>query len=53
MKYLVIGDVHADYLPFKRAVNYATENELHLICVGDLIDNGEDGARCVSEMLKL
>ena len=53
MKYLVIGDVHADYLPFKRAVNYATENELHLICVGDLIDNGEDGAICVSEMLKL
>lgn len=53
MKYLVIGDVHADYGPFGKAVDYATQNDLHLICVGDLIDNGEDGAVCVSEMLKL
>ena len=53
MKYLVIGDVHADYSPLKKAIEYATQNNLHLICVGDLIDNGEDGAVCVSEMLKL
>lgn len=53
MKYLVIGDVHADFSPFEKAIDYATKNDLHLLCVGDLIDNGEDGAICVSEMLKL
>ncbi len=44
MNYLIIGDVHADYQPFERAIDYATEHKLHLICVGDLIDNGNDGA---------
>lgn len=52
-KYLIIGDVHADFQPFERAINYATEHDLHLICVGDLIDNGNDGARCVEAMLEL
>tara|TARA_R110001592_G_scaffold1805_14_gene10898 strand:+ start:9563 stop:10303 length:741 start_codon:yes stop_codon:yes gene_type:complete len=53
MSYLVIGDVHADYQPFKKAIEYATEHNLHLICVGDLIDNGTDGAKCVEAMLEL
>ena len=53
MSYLVIGDVHADYRPFKKAIDYATEHKLHLICVGDLIDNGNDGAKCVESMLEL
>ena len=52
-KYLVIGDVHADYGPFKRAIDYATENNLHLISVGDIVDGGPDGAICVEAMLKL
>lgn len=52
-KYLIIGDVHADFQPFERAINYATEHNLHLICVGDLIDNGEDGAKCVAVMLEM
>jgi protein phosphatase len=53
MAYLVIGDVHADYGPFSRTIDYAKEHDLHLICVGDLIDNGNDGAKCVDTMLKL
>ena len=53
MSYLIIGDVHADYQPFKKAIEYATEHKLHLICVGDLIDNGVDGAICVEAMLEL
>ena len=52
-KYLIIGDVHADFQPFEKAINYATEQNLHLICVGDLIDNGNDGAKCVGAMLEL
>ena len=52
-KYLIIGDVHADYQPFERAINYATEHNLHLICVGDLIDNGTEGAKCVKVMLEM
>lgn len=52
-KYLIIGDVHADYLPFKKAIDYATEHNLHLISVGDIVDGGPDGAICVEAMLKL
>lgn len=52
-KYLIIGDVHADYQPFERAINYATEHKLHLISVGDIVDGGSDGAICVEAMLKL
>ena len=43
MKYLIIGDVHADFVPFQRAAKFAMENDLHLVSVGDLIDNGTDG----------
>jgi hypothetical protein len=53
MSYLIIGDVHADYGPFKKAIDYATQHKLHLVCVGDLIDNGIDGAKCVEAMLEL
>jgi|TARA_B100001094_G_C18019155_1_gene714182 protein phosphatase len=53
MKYLIIGDVHADFIPFKRAIDYARENDLHLVSVGDIVDGGTDGAICVNEMLKL
>ena len=53
MRYLIIGDVHADFVPFKRTIDYALANDLHLVCVGDIIDGGPDGAQCVSAMLKL
>ena len=51
--YLIIGDVHADFGPFQKAVQYAQENDLHLISVGDLIDGGPDGAKCCEVMLDL
>lgn len=53
MKYLIIGDVHAEFIPFKRAIDFAQKNDLHLISVGDIVDGKEDGARCVSEINKL
>lgn len=53
MKYLIIGDVHAEFEPFNNAVTYAEEHNLHLISVGDLIDGGPDGAKCCDLMLDL
>jgi protein phosphatase len=53
MEFLIIGDVHGGYTPFKRAIDFARENDLHLISVGDLIDNGPDGDLVVSNMLSL
>lgn len=48
MRYLIIGDVHAEFEPFKKAVDFALDNDLHLISVGDLIDNGPDGFKVLS-----
>ena len=53
MKYLIIGDVHADYPPLQRAIDFALSNDLHLVSVGDIVDGGSDGAKCVSELVKL
>lgn len=53
MKYLIIGDVHADLLAFENAVNYAVANKLTLISVGDLVDNGSGGSGVVKTMIKL
>lgn len=53
MKYLIIGDVHADYTVFNNAVAYAHNNDLHLYSVGDLVDNGTEGPDVVSSMLEL
>lgn len=53
MQYLIIGDVHADYPPLERAINYALSNDLHLVSVGDIVDGKEDGAKCVRELNKL
>lgn len=53
MKHLIIGDVHADFVPFKRAIDFARTNDLHLISVGDIVDGKTDGAKCVSELNKL
>lgn len=53
MKQLIIGDVHADGIPFTKAVNYSIQNDIPIICVGDLIDNGPDGAEVCSQFLYL
>lgn len=53
MKYLIIGDVHADLLAFENAVNYAAAKKLTLISVGDLIDNCSGGPGVVKTMIKL
>ena len=53
MRYLIIGDVHGIYAPFKRAVDYALDNDLHIISVGDLIDNGPEGYKVVKEFNSL
>lgn len=48
--HLIIGDVHAVYDPFSRAVRFASEHKLHLVSAGDLIDNGPD-AFAVTELM--
>ena len=50
--HLIIGDVHAVYSPFAKAVKYANDNHLHLISVGDLNDNNKDGFAVFKLMLK-
>lgn len=52
-KYLIIGDVHADFTAFSRAVDFAIANNLHFISVGDLVDNGRYGHAVVKRMLGL
>ena len=51
--YLILGDVHAVYSPFARAVDYAVKNNLTIVAVGDLIDNGNEGDMVVDAMLEL
>ena len=51
--YLILGDVHAVYTPFARAVKYAVENNLTIVAVGDLVDNGFEGDMVVDVMLEL
>lgn len=49
-RFLIIGDVHAVFAPFERAVNFARNNDLTLISVGDLIDNNHEGDLVVNLM---
>lgn len=51
--YLVLGDVHAVWKPFHRAIQYAARHNLHTVCVGDLIDNNSEGDRVVAEAVDL
>lgn len=50
--HLIIGDVHAVYKPFAKAVKYANENHLHLVSVGDLNDNNQEGFAVFKLMLE-
>lgn len=49
-RFLIIGDVHAVFAPFERAVQHARQHNLTLISVGDLIDNNDEGDRVVALM---
>jgi len=53
MKFLILGDVHAEYEPFKKALDYAKANNLFVISVGDLVDNGPNGYQVCRDMLEL
>lgn len=53
MNYLILGDVHAEYEPFKKALNYAEKNNLFVISVGDLVDNGPNGYEVFKDFYKL
>lgn len=50
--HLIIGDVHAVFQPFEKAVKFANDNNLHLISVGDLIDNNTEGFAVTELMLR-
>jgi protein phosphatase len=50
-RFLIIGDVHAVFAPFERAVQYARQHNLTLISVGDLVDNNQEGDLVVNLML--
>lgn len=51
--FLVLGDVHALWKPFSAAIQYATQHNLHIISVGDLIDNNNEGDLVVAAALDL
>jgi hypothetical protein len=53
MKYLIIGDVHGSYDSYNRAVTYGQKHGMHLVSVGDLVDNGPDGFKIVSSFNEL
>jgi len=50
---LVIGDLHADYQAFSRAVKYAKEENFFLMSLGDLVDRGRQPFEVISEMHEL
>tara|TARA_B100001105_G_scaffold255226_1_gene253618 strand:+ start:2442 stop:3179 length:738 start_codon:yes stop_codon:yes gene_type:complete len=53
MKYLIIGDVHGSYDGYNRAVTYGQKHGMHIVSVGDLVDNGPDGFKIVRSFNKL
>jgi len=50
---LVLGDIHGNYAEFARAVDYAQDNKLFIVSLGDLIDYGHDNGDCVDLMAAL
>lgn len=51
-RYLILGDVHAEFELFQSAVKHAQDNNLPLISVGDIVDNGPDGYKVCQLMLE-
>lgn len=48
----VVGDTHSDYESIVRAYNYAEENDLFLMSLGDLVDRGPFPYETVKAYLK-
>lgn len=44
---LAVGDVHGDHAAMKAAVDYAGQNNLHVIWLGDVLDYGDHNLKCV------
>ena len=49
---LVVGDVHGNITEFVNASNYANQNNLFLIQLGDLVDYGHENFECIELMSK-
>lgn len=50
---LVVSDIHSMYDLFAQAVAYATENNLFIIFLGDLVDTGNKPYEVVTEVKKI
>jgi hypothetical protein len=46
--YLVLGDIHNEYLLFAKAHSYATANNLHIVSVGDVVDYGTEATSTIA-----
>lgn len=46
--FLVLGDIHNEYLLFARAHSYAVTNNLHIVSVGDVVDYGTEAASTIT-----
>lgn len=44
---LAVGDVHGDHAAMKAAAEYALDNDLHVIWLGDVVDYGDYNLKCV------
>lgn len=44
---LVVGDIHGNIEAFTKAVNYATENNLYIVSLGDIVDYGSSSKECI------
>lgn len=47
---LIIGDVHGNQSAFLKAVEYAEDNNLHLISLGDIVDYGHGNDKVVKAL---
>lgn len=50
---LAIGDVHADIVSLEAAYNYAINNNLFFVSLGDLVDSGSQPLEVVTTMLDI
>jgi predicted phosphodiesterase len=48
--FLVVGDIHGDYESFSMAKNYAIENNLIFVSLGDIMNYGPDGVKIFIEL---
>lgn len=51
--FTVVGDIHGDYLKFKKLTDICKEKKHFLISVGDIVDYGDDSVSCVKLMSSL